>query len=198
MRENWPRDSGTPEMTNFVSADFLRISRLPATGTRHAFGKSGHTQHQPGGSMHDETVPIEATPETPAPVASPPRPLPHWLKRLFVCNPFFLASAMLLLYGLYRVSIDPNFLATEVAQLTFNFTSLQCYELLLVVTAAVLARRHLWHDSTVLVLLENLFLLVPFILISQAALIEPRFVWSLCAVAVALAGARTEAARRAG
>jgi hypothetical protein len=146
--------------------------------------------------MHDETVPIEATPETPAPVASPPRPLPHWLKRLFVCNPFFLASAMLLLYGLYRVSIDPNFLATEVAQLTFNFTSLQCYELLLVVTAAVLARRHLWHDSTVLVLLENLFLLVPFILISQAALIEPRFVWSLCAVAVALAGARTEAARR--
>jgi len=145
--------------------------------------------------MNDETVPT-ATPETSAFVPRAPRPLSYWLRRMLICNPLFLASAMLLLYGLYRISIDPNVFATEVAQLTFNFTSLQLYELLLVITAAVLARRFIWHDAAFLFVLENLFVLVPFILISQAALIEQQVVWQLSSVSIILTVMRSEIMRR--
>lgn len=122
-------------------------------------------------------------------VTEPPRPsrtLMDWLKRLFVCNPFYLASAALLLYGVHRVSSDPSFLATEIGQLTFNFASLQLYELLLAGTATVLVARRIWYDATLLVVLENLLWVVPFILVSQAALIEQRVTWMLCLLAAGL------------
>jgi hypothetical protein len=121
---------------------------------------------------------------------SPPRTMGYWLKRLFVCNPFYLASAALLLYGVYRVSCDPTFLATEIGQLTFNFTSLQLYELLLAGTAMVLVARRIWYDATLLVVLENLLWIVPFILVSQAALIDQQTTWKLCLLAAALAVGR--------
>lgn len=145
--------------------------------------------------MNDETVPV-ATPEVPIIPAAKSQPLSHWLKRLLVCNPFFLASAGLLLYGMYRISGDAHFLTTETRQLTFNFTSLQCYEALLVLTAIVLAHRRIWYDASLLTILENLFLLVPFILISQAALIERSVVGTLCGLALALAALRMETVRR--
>jgi hypothetical protein len=127
---------------------------------------------------------------------APPRqpPMAKWFKRLLACNPFYLSSAALLLYGLYRVSVDPGFLPTEVGQLVFNFTSLQIYELLLVVTAIVLARRCIWYDSALLLILENLLLFVPFILINQAGLIEQWTVWALCLLAALLAVGRWGAA----
>jgi len=80
----------------------------------------------------------------------------------------------------YLVSSDAGFLRREIDQLTFNFSSLQFYELLLVVTAIVLARRRIWYDSVLLVGLENLLVLVPFILISQAALLDQNMVWRFC------------------
>src|SRR5712671_3566468 len=94
---------------------------------------------------------------------------PLW-KRLLACNPFYLVSVALLLFACYRISLEPRLFDHEAAHLLFNFTSLQIYELLLVVTAIFLAARRIWYDSTLLVGLENLLLLVPFILISQAAL----------------------------
>ena len=121
-------------------------------------------------------------------------PISHWLKRLLACNPFYLVSAALLLFGMYRVSIDPNFLRTEVVQLVFNFTSLQFYELLLIGTAIVLARRNIWYDSTLLLVLDNLLVFVPFMLINQAALIEQRTVWVLCIFTALLAVGRWSAA----
>jgi len=121
----------------------------------------------------------------------PPRTIGYWLRVLFVCNPFYLASACLLLYGVYRVSGDANFLATEVGQLTFNFSSLQLYELLLAGTAMVLVARRIWYDATLLVVLENMLWIVPFILVSQAALINQRTTWTLCLLAAGLAVGRT-------
>lgn len=118
-----------------------------------------------------------------------------WLKRLLACNPFYLLSAALLLFGVYRVSVDPAFLATETRQLAFNFTSLQIYECLLVTTAILLARRALWYDSTLLASLEVALLLVPFILVSQAALIEQSWVWGFCAAGLGLACLRVGALR---
>ncbi len=131
--------------------------------------------------------PLASKPFIPRP---PQRTIGYWLKRLFVCNPFYLASAALLLYGVYRVSCDPNFLTTEVGQLTFNFSSLQLYELLLAGTAMVLVARRIWYDATLLVVLENMLWIVPFILVSQAALIEQQTTWKLCLLAAALAVGR--------
>src|ERR1700722_14897763 len=115
------------------------------------------------------------------PVSSPrSEPISYWLKKFFACNPFYLVSAALLLYGVYLISFDANFLGREISQLAFNFTSLQVYEILLVGTAIVLARRRIWYDSVLLVCLENLLVLVPFILISQAALLGHRAVLAVC------------------
>src|SRR5262249_43490055 len=50
--------------------------------------------------------------------------------------------------------------------------------------------RLIWNDATLLVVLENVLVLVPFILVSQAALIEQHVVWTLSLFAAALAGLR--------
>src|SRR5580765_5759861 len=95
----------------------------------------------------------------------------YWARRLLVCNPFFLVSAALLLFGVYRLSVDPGFLEEETQNLLFNFFALQVYEILVALAAVVLARRQVWYVSALLVVLENGLVLVPFMLISQAALI---------------------------
>ena len=117
----------------------------------------------------------------------PSRPFSWWLQKLFVCNPFYLVSAALLLFGCYRVSSDAPIFNMETARLLFNFTAVQVYEVLLVVTAIFLARRAIWYDSTLLVGLENLLVFVPFILISQAALIDSRMALTMCLAGGAVA-----------
>ena len=124
-----------------------------------------------------------------------PGPLPTapnwrwWLRRLLVCNPFFLVSAALLLFAINRLSLDPAFLGGEEPKLFFNFGTLQVYGGLLALTAALLARRQIWYDSSLLVVMEHGLVLVPFILIGQAALIGQGLAAALItagAVAVAL------------
>lgn len=131
----------------------------------------------------DEPNPPEVPPILPNQIKSPTPPPPpgnYWLKRLLACNPFYLVSVALLLYGCYRISLEPGIFGKESAHLIFNFSSLQTYELLLVVTAIFLARRRIWYDSTLLVGLENLLLLVPFILFTQAALLPNKeMIWAM-------------------
>src|SRR5271165_6555014 len=98
--------------------------------------------------IHDTLVP----PQIPV----PRKPGVYWLKRFLACNPFYLCSAALLLFGVYRVSVDPSLMGAETADLFFNFSALQVYEFLLVITAIFLARRALWYDSTLLAWPENL------------------------------------------
>jgi hypothetical protein len=154
------------------------------------------------------SVPNAPPPITPTPnfnfssTLSPPRPnhvhrpLSWWLRKFFACNPFFLVSAALLLYGCYRVSIDETFVNDETTRLLFNFSSVQVYELLLVGVAIFLARRCLWYDSMVLVGLENMLVFVPFILVSAAALTGPWITGSVCATAVILAVMRFGSLKR--
>jgi hypothetical protein len=123
-------------------------------------------------------------------LAVPDKQLGAWIRRFLACNPWYLLSAALLLYSFYLISADRSFLTSEVSQLSFNLGSLQLYEALVVVTAIFLARRAIWYDSTLLVGLESLLVLVPFILISQAALINERLVWVLCTAAALLAATR--------
>lgn len=141
-------------------------------------------------SVFEPTIPPHTSLKSSSPPPPPPQPLSYWLKKLLVCNPFYLASAALLLYGVYRISLDPNFFSSEGWQLTFNFSALQTYELLLAATATLLAARCIWYDASLLVVLENLLWIVPFILVSQAAFIEPRTGIYLCLLAVALTAGR--------
>jgi hypothetical protein len=145
------------------------------------------------------SVPPPITPNLSSDASSnlpPPRPLSWWLRKFFACNPFYLISAALLLYGCYCVSIDGTFADRETARLLFNFSSVQVYELLLVGVAIFLARRCLWYDSMLLVGLENLLVFVPFILISLAALIGPGITGSVCAAGVILAVMRYSGLKR--
>lgn len=135
------------------------------------------------------------TATTPPPPGATTAPA-GWLQRVLACNPFYLLSAALLLYGIYRISVDPAFLPGEGGQLAFNFTALQLYEGLLVLTAILLARRALGYDATLLATLDAALLVVPFILVSHAALIEAGWVWGFCAAGLVLALARMEALRR--
>jgi hypothetical protein len=114
----------------------------------------------------------------------------HCARRLLVCNPFFLCSAAVLLFGVNRLSIDPNFLGEERANLLFNYGALQFYEFLVVGTAIILARRKIWYDSALLVVVEHGLLLVPFMLLSQSALLNPRLGITLAVGAFAFAALR--------
>ncbi len=125
-----------------------------------------------------------------------PKPASYWIKRLLICNPFYLLSAALLLFGMYRVSVDRNLFTEEISQLAFNLTSLEFYEALLVGTALFLAVRKIWYDSTLLVALENALIFVPFILVSQVALISTRAVWIVCFIAAVLAVMRAVSLKR--
>jgi hypothetical protein len=130
---------------------------------------------------------IAPNPEpVPLPLSPNPKPLSWWLRKFLACNPFYLVSAALLLYGCHCISLDAPFLSGESARLVFNFTSVQAYEILLVLVAIFLARRCLWYDSTLLVGLENMLVFVPFILISQAALTDAHMTKAICAAGVAV------------
>ena len=117
-------------------------------------------------------------------------------KSFLAGNPFYIASAVMLLYGISKVSHDARMDVAEEHQLVFNFTSLLCYEALLVVGAIGLARRHIWYDSTLLFGLENMFVFIPFILIGQAALIGTQFAWATCLAAFACALAKGGSIKR--
>lgn len=129
--------------------------------------------------------------QTPVPpvIASADRhaELKYWLRRLLACNPCYLVSAACLLYGLYKLTPEPAFRAGEVGQLTTIFGSLQLYELLVVGTAILLARRFIWYDSTLLVTLENMFVFVPFILVTLAMYIGNTAAWIVCLTGAVLA-----------
>jgi hypothetical protein len=151
-------------------------------------------------NMNEPDKPETAAPpvdSTLAPLSSTyPKPASYWIKRLLVCNPFYLLSAALLLFGMYRISVDRNLFTEEISQLAFNLTSLEFYEALLVGTALFLAVRRIWYDSTLLVGLENALIFVPFILVSQVALISTRAVWIVCAVTAVLAVVRVGSLKR--
>ena len=151
-------------------------------------------------NVNDQTnvpPPIAPGSETIPPFSlSTSKPLSWWLRKFFACNPFYLVSAALLLYGCYRVSVDETFLNHETARLMFSFSSVQLYEILLVVVAVFLARRCLWYDSTLLVGLENLLVFVPFILISQAALTGAWMATAVCGVGLVFAVLRFGSLRK--
>ena len=66
---------------------------------------------------------METRPEAPLTTTEPTEfrdPAEAFWKTLVRCNPFYLFSAVLLLYGVYRASVDPAFLKDETSQVIFG------------------------------------------------------------------------------
>jgi hypothetical protein len=133
----------------------------------------------------------------PAPEPPPRRnPAVRWLRWIIARNPLYPISAALLLYGINRLSTDPGFLPVEEANLLFNFSALQVYEIMLVGVALLLAVRRIHYDATLLAVIENGLVFVPFILVTQAVLIGRSMAGVLCGAAAALALVRFNFVRR--
>jgi hypothetical protein len=132
------------------------------------------------------------------PEPEPPRrhPAMRWLRWIVARNPFYPLSAVLLLFGINRLSTDPTFLPVEEANLFFNFSALEFYEMMLVGVALLLAYRRIHYDATLLSIIENGLVFVPFVLVTQAVLIGRDTAALLCGAAAMLAGVRFALLRR--
>jgi len=111
-------------------------------------------------------------------------------KRILAGNPFYLASAGFLLLGINQLTTDSKLVGAELPMLRFNFCALLLYEIMLVGTAILLIRRKIWYDAMLLFGLTNLFVIVPFSLISRAV-----FLSSHLALAMSICGALLAAAK---
>jgi hypothetical protein len=123
-------------------------------------------------------------------------PLRSAFKRILAGNPFYLVSAGLLLYGLNELTTDSNLIGAETPMLRLNFCALFLYEMMLVGTAILLIRRKIWYDAMLLFGLTNLFVIVPFSLISRAVFLSPQLALAMTICGAALAVAKFWAFKR--
>lgn len=92
-----------------------------------------------------------------------------WLKRFVTVNPFFVASALMILVGIALVLNDEtSFPTTNESSLVFSMISVELYQACLVLAAVFLAKRLVHTDSLLLVVIEFVFLVIPFILLTAA------------------------------
>src|SRR4051812_20422755 len=91
---------------------------------------------------------------------------------VMVCNPLLLLSPMCLLYGIYRAVIAPNLFATDAGNTIFNFIALALYVLMVCVISTLLARSRIVPDTVMLLLLNGLLFVAPFILIAHGVFLE--------------------------
>lgn len=87
---------------------------------------------------------------------------------LLTCNPWFLASTLLLLLGIYLVYVDPKLANNDMLQINISFYSLQAYELLCLGVVFLFRKIKLFYDSVFLVIILSILLFVPFITFNQA------------------------------
>jgi hypothetical protein len=109
--------------------------------------------------------------------------------RILAGNPFYLVSAGLLLYGINELTTDAKVVGAEFPMLRFNFCALFLYEIMLVATAILLIRRKIWYDALLLFGLTNVFVIVPFSLVTRAVFLSAHLAlaMSICGAALAVA-----------
>lgn len=130
-------------------------------------------------------------------IADPPQiDLRALIKRIIARNPFYLISAGLLLYGINQLTTDPKLVGAEFSMLRFNFCALIIYEIMLVATAIALTRRGVWYDALLLVGLANVFIIVPFSLITRAVQLNSQLAWAMSISGVLLAAGKFWAFKR--
>ena len=93
-------------------------------------------------------------------------------KFILTCNPWFLSSAVMLLYGIYQVRVDKIFLDSEELEVLFSFFTLQVYEAMALFSAWYFLRRKLSYDAVFLIVVVGILSLIPFLNLSQALHLE--------------------------
>ena len=106
-------------------------------------------------------------------------------KFILTCNPYFLASLILLLSGIAYIGVDNAIQFTE-HKMLYSFFSIQTYELLAVFTSVYLFRKGVLYDSVFLIFIGALLLFLPFIQLQQAVL-ENSYVASILITGFTLA-----------
>ena len=92
-----------------------------------------------------------------------------WLQQFINFNPFFIASALMILLGMALVVNDDSLFSSEgPSSLIFSLASVELYQVCLVLAAAYLAKRLIHYDSLLLLVIEFVFLVIPFILLTVA------------------------------
>ena len=132
----------------------------------------------------------------PQPTVDFVRPLRSMSARILAGNPFYLASAGLLLYGINELTTDAKVVGAECPLLRFNFCALFLYEIMLVATAILLIRRKIWYDALLLFGLTNLFVIVPFSLVTRAVFLSAHLALAMSVCGAALAVAKFWAFKR--
>jgi hypothetical protein len=117
-------------------------------------------------------------------------------KRILAGNPLYLASAGFLLYGINQLTTDSKLVGSELPMLRFNFSALVLYEIMVVGTAILLSRRKIWYDAMLLFGLTNLFVIVPFSLVSRAVFLSSHLALAMSVCGVLLAAAKFWAFKR--
>lgn len=87
---------------------------------------------------------------------------------LLTCNPWFLASTLFLLLGIYLVYVDPKLVGKDETQMYISFSSLQLYEVLCLGVVFLFRKIKLFYDSVFLIVIISMLLFVPFITFNQA------------------------------
>ena len=91
-----------------------------------------------------------------------------WLKPMVRINPFFVASSLMVLAGIALALNNDAFLESNESSLAFSLSSIEFYEVCLIVGSVWLAKRLIYKDSLMLLVIEFIFLVIPFILINPA------------------------------
>jgi len=94
-----------------------------------------------------------------------------WLRLLLLGIRFIFASAALLLFGIKPSFGRPSFPERRGSQPDLQFLGVAGLRIVLIGVVVFLAARRISNDSTLLVVLESIVLFVPFILVTQAAMI---------------------------
>ena len=131
-------------------------------------------------------------PSLPQTVSKPSR----FIAAITLCNPLLLLSPLCLLYGIYRAVVAPNLFATDTSNTIFTFLALAIYVLMVCVTSTLLARKRIVPDTVMLLLVNALLFVAPFILIAHGVFLEGHVAIALGALGIAMAKGQLEIFRR--
>lgn len=109
-------------------------------------------------------------------------------RKIMVCNPFLILSPLCLLQGIQEAVRNPNLFATDLTNTLFVFGALLVYLTLLGVISTRLGERLILADATLLLCIQSVLFIAPFIQLMQTA--HPGLVPILLAFALLLCGSR--------
>lgn len=100
-------------------------------------------------------------------------------RKVMICNPFLVLSPLFLLQGIHEAVRNPNLFTTDLSNTLFVFTALLVYLTLLGVISTRLGERMIFADATLLLCIQMVLFIAPFILIAHGVFLESGIALSL-------------------